>query len=161
ERLLAIPEVAESFTLVVEGLHQRDRINDAMFETHKAKVKGQLAGRGTYDDYMLFAERASKLLRMAGTVGVVLPSAFHANEGATGTRRLYLERMSLRYCFSFENRRKLFEIHSSYKFATVVAQAGKPTDTFDCAFYLHDDEWLFGERDGREPLRYALEFVRR
>ena len=72
-----------------------------------------------------------------------VPSAFHANEGATGVRRLYLEKLNLRHCYSFENRRKLFEIDSRFKFATVVAQAGQPTEQFSCAFYLHDDEWLF------------------
>ncbi len=160
-RLLAIPAIARAFHEHVEGLHRRDRINDAIFETHKARVNGQLAGRGTYDDYMLFAERAKTLLRAHGEVGFVLPSAFHANEGATGTRRLYIEEMSLRYCYSFENRRKLFEIDSRFKFATVVARAGAATEEFSCAFYLHDDEWLFGDHTNREPLVYTLDFVRR
>src|SRR5215475_8592205 len=83
------------------------------------------------------------------------PSAFHANEGATGIRRLYLERLNLRHCYSFENRRKLFEIHSSFKFATVVTQSGKPTESFSCAFYLHDDQWLFGDRKNRPSLTYT------
>ena len=69
--------------------------------------------------------------------------------------------MNLRHCYSFENRRKLFEIHSSFKFATVVAQAGQPTEEFSCAFYLHDDEWLFANRSDRETLNYQLDFVRR
>jgi len=69
--------------------------------------------------------------------------------------------MGLRCCYSFENRRKLFEIHSSFKFATVVAQRGAVTESFPCAFYLHDDSWLFAERDGREPLEYTLDFVRK
>lgn len=38
-------------------------------------------------------------------------AAFHANEGATGARKVYLEQMGLRHCYSFENRRRLFEIH--------------------------------------------------
>src|SRR5262249_33633060 len=106
-------------------------------------------------------ERNTQLLAGTGWTGIVVPSAFHANEGATGVRRLYLERMGLKLCYSFENRRKLFEIDSRFKFALVVAQAGKTTDVVSCGFYLHDDEWLFGERNGREPLQYQLEFVRR
>ena len=69
--------------------------------------------------------------------------------------------MALLFCYSFENRRKLFEIHSSFKFATLVARAGHPTDHFSCAFYLHDDEWLFSNLRTRNPLDYTLEFVRR
>jgi hypothetical protein len=69
--------------------------------------------------------------------------------------------MNLRKCYSFENRRKLFEIHSSFKFATVVAEAGEPTHEFSCAFYLHNDEWLFGDQTNREPLGYQMDFVKR
>ncbi len=43
--------------------------------------------------------------------GGLVPAAFHANEGATGARKVYLEQMGLRHCYSFENRRRLFEIH--------------------------------------------------
>src|SRR5262249_38242216 len=60
-----------------------------------------------------------------------------------------------------ENRRKLFEIDSRFKFATVVARAGVATESTSCAFYLHADEWLFGDRDGRPPLEYKLDFIRR
>jgi hypothetical protein len=72
-------------------------------------------------------ERNTQLLKPLGLTGVVVPSAFHANEGATGIRQLYLENMKLKCCYSFENRRKIFEIHLSFKFATVIAQKGKIT----------------------------------
>ena len=116
---------------------------------------------GKQDLFRLFMEREAGLLARSGTVGVVVPSAFHGNEGATGVRSLYLNNMALRCCYSFENRRALFEIHRSFKFALIVAMAGGTTTEFSCAFYLHDDEWLFNQRDGREPLCYTLDFVRR
>ena len=97
---------------------------------------------------------------LAYSLGSCLPSAFHANEGATRVRRLYLERMALRWCYSFQNRRKLFDIHRSFKFALVVASRTGPTVSFPCAFYLHDDEWLFGE-PGDRKLLYTLDLVRR
>lgn len=105
-------------------------------------------------------ERNAQLLGRRGITGAVVPSAFHANEGATGIRRLYLEEMALHCCYSFENRRKLFEIDSRFKFALVVAARSGPTVEFPCAFYLHDDEWLFGDR-GTRQLRYTLDFVHR
>lgn len=46
-------------------------------------------------------ERNAQLVTRDGWTGVVVPSAFHANEGATGIRRLYLERLNLRHCYSF------------------------------------------------------------
>jgi hypothetical protein len=161
ERLLSIGTIKSSFESLVENLLSRDRVNDVLFETHKAQVNGQLAGRGTYDDYMLFAELSTKILRKNGSIGMVFPSAFHANEGATGVRKLYLEKTALKSCYSFENRRKLFEIDSRFKFALVIAQAGRVSESVSCAFYLHDDEWLFGDRTQRPPLPYSIEFIKK
>lgn len=161
DRLLTTPEITNTFNRYVKALQERDRINDTLFKTHKVKVRGQLAGRGTYDDYMLFAEKAANLIEERGIIGFVLPSAFHANEGATGIRKLFIENLGLRCCFSFENRRKLFEIDSRFKFALIVASKKRSGDGFYCAFYLHDDEWLFSERDGQEPLKYKLDFIRK
>src|SRR5262249_25833756 len=63
-------------------------------------------------------------------------------------------------CFSYENRNKLFEIDSRLKFALVVAQKGKATDRFSCAFYLHDDSWLFSDNRVPKPLTYTPAAVR-
>ena len=105
-------------------------------------------------------ERNAQLLAQGRRTGVVVPSAFHANEGATGIRQLYLKNLALQCCYSFENRRKLFEIDSRFKFACVVAvRTGQPTQQFLCAFYIHDDEWLFAP--GRQPLTFGLDFVQR
>src|SRR5262249_51102557 len=54
-----------------------------------------------------------------------------------------------------------FDIHRSFKFALVVGSRTGPTVEFPCSFYLHDDEWLFGDRLGRAPLCYSLDFVNR
>jgi hypothetical protein len=106
-------------------------------------------------------ERNTQLLNKAGWTGAVVPSAFHANEGASGVRRLYLREMAIQSYFCFENRRLLFEIHRSFKFGLVIARRPGPSAVFPCAFYLHDDEWLFGDRASRLPLSFSLEFVTR
>jgi hypothetical protein len=159
QRLLADFQIQAAYKAYVEYFESQDRIYGALFTVHKAKVNGQLAGRGSYDSYMLFAERAAQVLGPQGFAGWVLPSGFHANEGATGVRRLYFEHMGMRCCYSYENRRKLFEIDSRFKYAAVVAAKAGPTTEFPCAFYLHDDEWLFSDRSDRE-LRYSLPFIR-
>ena len=142
------------------GLSFIENILDKLFAFQVVEIDGERT-IGKQDAFRVFLERNAQLLKTDGWTGVVVPSAFHANEGATGIRQLYLGKMALRHCYSFENRRKLFEIHSSFKFATVVAQAGRPTDSVSCAFYLHDDEWLFTDHKGREPLQYDLGFIRR
>ena len=159
KRLTADPAVGALFERYKESFEEQKRANDALYRCQKVQVEGDLAGRQV-DYFRVFMERNSQLLGPSGLTGVLVPSSFHANEGATGVRRLYLEQMGLACCYSFENRRKLFDIDSRMKFALVVASQDGPTEEFPCAFYLHDDEWLFGERGDKE-LRYTLDFVRR
>jgi len=157
-RLLADGAVSSLFAEHQEGFERTKRANDRLFDYQKVIIDGDLAGR-QLDAFRVFMERNAQLVRRGGFTGVVVPSAFHANAGATGVRQLYLEKMALRCCFSFENRKKLFDIDSRFKFAAVVAQndpAG--TDEFECGFYWHDLERLFA-KDGR--LAYQLDFVKR
>ncbi len=107
DALLSDPQVAREYEAYVSGFEQQDRAADAFFDVHKARVNGELAGRGTYDSLTLFAERAHQLLQPHGVVGWVLPSAFHANEGGTGVGGSTSNSTALRCCYSFENRRKL------------------------------------------------------
>lgn len=158
KRLLGGEACRQLFDQYVESFEQIKRANDALYEFQKIEIDGDLAGR-QLDAFRVFMERANQVLRDSGRTGVVVPSAFHANAGATGIRRLYLKHMALRCCFSFENRKKLFEIDSRFKFAAVVAEKGAVTTEFPCAFYLHDDEWLFSERQTPPPLRYSARFV--
>lgn len=157
-RLLAHHACGALFEEYKEAFERLKRANDALFVYQKVEVDGDLAGRQV-DAFRVFMERNAQLLGPTGRTGVLVPSAFHANEGATGVRRLYLERMSLQCCYSFENRRKLFEIDSRFKFALVVAGKPGPTKDFSCAFYLHEMEWLFGDRSTKE-LSYSLDFVK-
>lgn len=155
-RLLADTRCRDLFDNHVQLFEQQKRANDAIYKYQKVEVEGDLAGRQV-DSFRVFMERNASLLGPTGLTGVVVPSAFHANEGATGIRRLYLEQMALRCCYSFENRRKLFEIDSRFKFALVVASQGGPANQFSCGFYLHDDEWLF---QPDEILSLSLDLVR-
>ena len=157
KRLTDDPKCGPLFDWYKEDFEQQKRINSCLYQYQKVSVDGDLAGR-QLDAFRVFMERNSTLLGQTSITGVVVPSAFHANEGATGVRQLYMQKMSLRCCYSFENHRKLFEIDSRFKFAVVVAAAGGITTEFLCAFYLHDDDWLFMPE--RTQLRYSLDFVK-
>jgi hypothetical protein len=158
KRLLTVETCRQLFDQYKEAFEETKRANDALYQFQKVEVDGDLAGR-QLDAFRVFMERANQVLRDGGRTGVVVPSAFHANAGATGVRRLYLGKMALQCCYSYENRRALFEIHRSFKFAAVVAQKGATTAEFPCAFYLHDDEWLFSGQQNPPPLSYSAQFV--
>jgi hypothetical protein len=160
-RLLADPGIAAQYQAYIHSFRADERIIDRLYKYQQVEVEGEVT-IGKQDAFRVFMERFTQLVRPGGYVGLVVPSAFHANEGATGVRQLYLTQMALTHCYSFENRRKLFEIHRSFKFANVVARRDvSGTTEFQVGFYLHDDEWLFGETRQRQPLTYTLNFVKR
>ena len=160
KKLKANPEIAQAHENYIAGFRSDERVIKSIYKYQIAIVNGEKT-IGKQDVFRVFMERNTQLLKPLGLTGIVVPSAFHANEGATGIRQLYLENMGLKCCYSFENRRKIFEIHLSFKFATVIAQKGKITTEFPCGFYLHDDEWLFRDKKERPPLDYNLDFVQK
>jgi len=160
KRILENAEIAASHQAYIEEFRGVEKVLKSIYAYQVAIVDGEKT-IGKQDAFRAFMERNAQLLNPKGLTGVVVPSAFHANEGATGIRKLYLENMSLKCRYSFENKRKIFEIHSSQKFAVVIASRNGITDEFPCAFYLHDDEWLFADRKDRQPLSYTLDFVQK
>ncbi len=153
DRLLAEPAVANAWHDYRAVFTRGQRVVDRLYLHQKSGGHGAVAG-GKLDLYRVFAERMVRLLGDDGAVGMVVPSAFHANEGATGIRKLYLQHTRIELCLSFENRKSLFDIHARYKFALVVARRPGPTRDMLCGFYLNDfrqleerSHWLNYDRD--------------
>jgi hypothetical protein len=111
---------------------------------------------GKLDLYRLFAERMLTLLGKDGAVGMVVPSAFHANEGATGIRKLYLQQTSLEQCQSFENRKSLSDIDARFKIALIVARRPGPTRAARCGFYMTD---LSQIEEQQRVMEYDRDFI--
>jgi hypothetical protein len=154
-RLLTDPATAAAFDEYQENFERQHRIVDRLYTHQKIAVSGQATG-GKLDTFRVFAERALQLAGPQGTIGMLVPSSFHANEGATGIRRLYLSETDLHTCLSFENRRRFFDINVRQKFALVVAQRPGPTDAFRCGFYLDDVAQI---EDPARMMRYDRAFI--
>lgn len=78
--------------------------------------------------YQLFVERALSLLRHGARLGLVVPWGLFADHGSAALRRRLLERCRCDALVSFDNRRGLFPIHRSVKFALVTATTGGTTE---------------------------------
>ncbi len=139
QRLLSDPAVANAWRDHQEIFARQHRLIDRTYSHQRFGAQGAVMG-GKLDLYRVFAERMLRLAGPSGAIGMVVPSAFHANEGATGIRLLYLEATRLETCLSFENRKKLFDIDGRFKFALIVARRPGPTRTMHCAFYLTELE---------------------
>jgi hypothetical protein len=137
DRLVTDPHIARAFRDYRLGFQQQHRLVDRLYRHQRLGARNEPMG-GKLDSFRVFAERELQLAGPEGAIGMLVPSAFHANEGATGIRRLYLRETAVHWCLSFENRRKLFDIDSRFKFALVVARLPGPTRQVRCAFYLTD-----------------------
>jgi len=102
------------------------------------KIDGRTTG-GDPDVFKFFVERAHRVTRAGGRVGVVVPSAIYNNEGCTGLRHLLLDETQVERFYGFENRKKIFPIDSRYKFVSLVFRKGQHEgDGFEAAFMRHD-----------------------
>jgi hypothetical protein len=147
--LLKQENIKNEYDAYLASFERFKRSNDRLYLYQKVSIDGDLAGR-FLDAFRVFAERCAQLLAPNGSIGLVLPSAFHANEGAAGVRNLYINSIGIRYCFSFENRKKIFDIHASFKFDLIVAQKSMTSRTMICAFYLEEPTAIFEEVTGMQ-----------
>jgi hypothetical protein len=102
------------------------------------EIEGRSTG-GDPDLFKFFVERAHQVLRTGGRLGYLVPSALYNNEGCTGLRHLLLDESKVERFYGFENRKKIFNIHSSYKFVCLVAKkVAQPEAEFPATFMRHE-----------------------
>ena len=110
-------------------------------------------GDGKTYTYKLFSEIAYHLLAPGGRLGFVLPSGIWTDKGSAPIRELFLTRSQWEWCYGFENRQKIFPIHSMFKFAPIVVERGGSTDAVQAMFMRHD----IGEWERPEPPSVSLD----
>ena len=114
-------------------------------------------GSADINTYKMFLEQAHALLRVEGQLGIVVPSGLYTDKGSTDLRRLFLEGCRWQWLFGFENRLKIFDIDSRFKFCPVIVRKGGATEAIRAAFMRHElADWAEAERHvipyGREQV---------
>jgi len=113
-------------------------------------------GEGKAYSYKLFVEQAHALLKAHGQLGLITPSGLYTDKGAVDLRKLLLDRCAWRWLYGFENRNKVFDIDSRFKFAVIIAEKGGKTEAISAAFMRHDvDDWA----EAKEALAYPAERI--
>ena len=111
-------------------------------------------GSADLNTYKLFLEQMHALLRPGGRLGVIVPSNVYTDKGSTTLRGLFLERCRWEWIFGFENREKIFDIDSRFKFCPIIVQKGGETAAIRTAFMRRSlSDWAEAER-------YALPYAR-
>jgi hypothetical protein len=127
--------LAETFAKVAE------RAEQAMtMAGRKPEDGGQypLLGGGDVNLYSLFVERAHRLVKSDGMVGLLVPSGIAADLGAAAFFRSLSTTGRLATLLDFENGGKFFaDVHRSFKFCAIIAGGeGRTFPAAECGFYL-------------------------
>lgn len=116
-------------------------------------------GKGKLYTYRLFLERAVQLLRPGGRLGAIVPASLWFDRDAEPLRRLLLDECDWQWLFGFENRERIFDIDSRYRFGAIVATKGGSTKSVRVAFGRNRiDEW---DREAPEHVAYRREELQR
>jgi hypothetical protein len=84
--------------------------------------------------YKLFLERGHAILKNGGRLGFIVPSGLYSDHGTGPLRDLFLSGSRWEWLFGFENREKVFDIDSRFKFNPVIVQKGGRTEAIQTAF---------------------------
>jgi len=140
DRLLQSGHIAAAYEAAIRDMQVR---NDYYYEQYPFN-----RGAGDGNLFRFFVERNLGLLAHGGSLNYVLPSALMFEEGSAGLRHHLLAQFQMRFFYSFENRKGIFEdVHSSYKFALTQIVNEPPARkkkraTIDTAFYVLDPDEL-------------------
>lgn len=95
----------------------------------------------------MFLELSHALLRQQGRLGMIVPSGIYTDKGTTDLRELFLGQCDWQWLFGFENRDKVFDIDSRFKFCPLIVQKGGETSAIRAAFmHRNVDDWEQAER---------------
>ncbi len=98
-----------------------------------------LLSGGDVNIYSLFVERAMRLVKPSGMVGLLTPSGVASDKTAAPFFKGVATGGRLKALYDFENKKVFFpDIHASFKFCVFVASPSPLPKPAQCAFYLHD-----------------------
>ncbi|NLF62119.1 MAG: hypothetical protein GX574_13315, partial [Lentisphaerae bacterium] len=111
----------------------------------------QHQGGGDVNLYKLFLEQAHALTKDNGRIGFIVPSGIYSDAGTRQLRELFLKQCNWEWLFSFENRSKIFDIDSRFKFNALVIRKGGTTEKLNAAFMRQNiNDWENAEAHSTE-----------
>jgi hypothetical protein len=121
-----------------------ERRSDARHLTDFVREAGiyKVETRAHANRYQLFVERALRLVRTGGRVGLVLPSGIASDAGAAPLRRYLFDRADIDEITGLDNREGIFPIHRSVRFILLTCTAGRATAAIQSRFGITSPEVL-------------------
>jgi hypothetical protein len=116
-------------------------------------------GDGHANLYQLFVERAFRLTRAGGRMGLVVPWGLACDHGGAGLRRMLFDHAQVDSWVGFENSAAIFPIHRSVRFLLVTASVGGRTETLPCRLGERDADVLDAPSVPEGPAEQACVIV--
>jgi len=110
--------------------------NSAQTLTHDSRPFFLTGSGGAYT-YKFFCELAISLTNKCGFWGLIVPSSVYTDNGMRKFRDRILKG-AVRWLFSFENRKKIFDIDGRFKFAVLICGPEIDGGTIRSAFMVQD-----------------------
>ena len=108
-------------------------------------------GDGHANLYQLFVERALRLTRDGGRIGLVVPWGLASDYGCASLRRLLFDHSRIDAWIGFDNTAAIFPIHRSVRFLLVTASVGGRTDTLPSRLGERNPDVLDTPSDAADP----------
>ncbi|MDY7107957.1 MAG: hypothetical protein SYC29_04905 [Planctomycetota bacterium] len=133
--------------------HQREQSSGYADAEHPFRHQGG----GDINLYKTFLEQAHSLLADDGRLGLMVPSGLYSDHGTRPLRELFIDHCRWEWLFGFENRDKVFDIDSRFKYNPIVVAKGGRTETIRTAFMRRRiEDWEEGERHATEYPREQI-----
>lgn len=98
-----------------------------------------LLSGGDINLYSLFVERAMKLIKPQGLIGLLVPSGIASDKTASTFFKGVATGGRLKALYDFENKKVFFkDVHASFKFCVFVAGKQATASDAKCAFYVRN-----------------------
>jgi hypothetical protein len=116
-------------------------------------------GEGHLNSFRLFLEKSFNLAKRDGLVAIIVPSSINSDKGARDLRQLLFSQSYVIAWVHFENRKKIFPIHSSFEFVLLTTQKRKATSELPCVFFQHELTVL--EKFEKTSLRIPIALIKK
>jgi len=122
--------------------------------------------RGRLNLYQPFVERALRLTRIGGRVGLVLPWSFATDDGAADLREMLFSQSSVDTLIGIDNAEGIFPIHRGLRIAVLAATAGGRTSEIRARFGVRSAAEIDAlpsvdaGNDSRETIRLTVDTIR-
>ena len=144
--------VTNPYEIRLEKGKRNDELHSVWSEFRKGRtdycnIPFKYQGAGDANKYKLFLEKSFYLVRDMGRLGIIVPGGLYSDSGTDDLRSLLINNSKWEWLFSFENKDKIFDIHSSFKFCIIILSKESKTKEIKASFMNHSlENWNNGEK---------------